>query len=47
MAGGHAWQGEGASMARGACVVGGTCVAEETATEVGGTHSTGMHSFVS
>ena len=39
---GHAWQG-------GACMAGGVhgrgaCVAGETATTVGGTHPTGMHS---
>ena len=37
MAGGHAWPG-------GVCGRGGACVAGETATAAGGTHSTGMHS---
>ena len=41
MAGGHAW------WWGGACVVGGgACMAGDTATALGGTHPTGMHSCI-
>ena len=36
--GGHVWEG--------ACMVGGMCVAGETANAAGGMHPTGMHSSV-
>ena len=48
MAEGCAWQGacvtEGGMHGSRACVLGGTCVAGETATAAGGTQPTGMHS---
>ena len=43
MVGGCAWQ-RGWHAWQGVCVVGGSCVAGETATEADGTHPTGMHS---
>ena len=47
VAGGHAWQGAcvvGGHLWWGTCVVGGMH-AGEMATEAGGMHSTGMHSY--
>ena len=44
MGGGHVWRrGGGHVWQRGSCMVGGMCEGE-TATEVGGTHPTGIHS---
>ena len=39
MAGGHVWQGE-------ACVAGGHACVGQMATEAGGMHPTGMHSYL-